>query len=35
MSAKLIAVEGDIVRIELTIKLNRSMLESEETILKP
>ena len=33
MSVKLIAVEGDPVRIELTIKLNRSMLESEETIL--
>ena len=33
MSVKLIAVEGDTVRIELTIKLNRSMLESEETIL--
>jgi hypothetical protein len=33
MSAKLIAVEGDTVRIELDIKLSRSMLESEETIL--
>jgi hypothetical protein len=33
MSAKLIAVEGDTVRIELNIKLSRSMLESEETIL--
>ena len=33
MSAKLIAVEGDIVSVELTIKLSRSMLESEETIL--
>jgi hypothetical protein len=33
MSAKLIAVERDTVRIELNIKLSRSMLESEETIL--
>jgi hypothetical protein len=33
MSVKLIAVEGDTVRIELNIKLSRSMLESEETIL--
>jgi hypothetical protein len=33
MSVKLIAVEGDTVRIELDIKLSRSMLESEETIL--
>ncbi len=33
MSAKLIAVEGEMVRIELNIKLSRSMLESEETIL--
>ena len=33
MSAKLMAVEGDTVRIELNIKLSRSMLESEEAIL--
>ena len=33
MSAKLIAVERDTVRIELNIKLSRSMLESEEAIL--
>ena len=33
MSAKLIAIEGDTVKIELNIKLSRSMLESEETIL--
>jgi hypothetical protein len=33
MSAKLIAAEGDTVRIELNIKLSRSMLESEEAIL--
>jgi hypothetical protein len=33
MSVKLIAVEGDTVRMELNIKLSRSMLESEETIL--
>ena len=34
MSVKLIAVEGDTVRIELNIKLSRSMLESEETIFE-
>jgi hypothetical protein len=28
-----LAVEGDTVRIELNIKLSRSMMESEETIL--
>ena len=33
MSVKLIAVEGETVRIELNIKLSRSMLESEEAIL--
>jgi hypothetical protein len=33
MSARLIAIEGDTVRIELNIKLSRSMLESEEAIL--
>jgi hypothetical protein len=34
MSARLIAIEGDTVRIELNIKLSRSMLESEEAILR-
>jgi hypothetical protein len=33
MSAKLIAIERDTVRIELNIELSRSMLESEEVIL--
>ena len=33
-SVKLIAIEGDTVRIELNIKLSRSMLESEEAILR-
>ena len=33
MSAKMISVEGDTVRVELTVKLSRSMLESEEMIL--
>ena len=34
MSVKLIAVEGETVRIELNIKLSRSMLESEEAIVE-
>ena len=33
MPVKLIAVEGNTVRIELNIQLSRSMLESEEVIL--
>jgi hypothetical protein len=34
MSVRLTAIEGDTVRIELNIKLSRSMLESEEAILR-
>jgi hypothetical protein len=33
MSAKLIAVEGDTVRIELNIKLSRSILELSKKFL--
>jgi hypothetical protein len=33
MPVKLIAVEGDTVRMELNVKLSRSMLENEEATL--